>query len=349
MKKNINLKKTGFFKKIFIQFCRKIGYEIIDQSNLYVPTQNKFATENLSSAGLSSISIPLGKTEIKRKISDLTIIIRSYTSTENKSKILLDQNKKRIFEFPKIEYTLRTINSVVNSCNDVLKIFNNLKINLIVTDDHSTEENLLKIKKTLNNATFSSSILKIKKDEFLDEIKKKDENNNPISENMISNMRNIYKSLNLTKDVANDLVYFLEDDYIHENNAISEMLLTYEKISSQLDCELFLCPADYPYLYSNIDNSKIFIGHKRHWRTTKETLITFLTSKKMILKYWEDFKLMSTLRHHPMEKRLHYIYEKEYCLSPMPSLAMHCTYINSVYGIPPNFEWKKIWDENSGY
>ena len=192
MKKNINLKKTGFFKKIFIQFCRKVGYEIIDQSNLYVPTQNKLATENLSSPGLSSVSIPLGKTEIKRKISDLTIIIRSYTSTENKSKILLDQNKKRIFEFPKIEYTLRTINSVVNSCNDALKIFNNLKINLIVTDDHSTEENLLKIKKNLDNATFSSSILKIKKDEFLDEIKKKDESNNPISENMVSNMRNIY-------------------------------------------------------------------------------------------------------------------------------------------------------------
>ena len=150
MKKNINLKKTGFFKKIFIQFCRKIGYEIIDQSNLYVPTQDKRATENLSTPGLSSVSIPLGKTEIKRKISDLTIIIRSYTSTENKSKILLDQNKKRIFEFPKIEYTLRTINSVVNSCNDALKIFNNLKINLIITDDHSTEENLLKISEIKN-------------------------------------------------------------------------------------------------------------------------------------------------------------------------------------------------------
>ena len=44
---------------------------------------------------------------------------------------------------------------------------------------------------------------------------------------MISNMKNIYKSVNLTKDVANDLVYFLEDDYIHENNAIAEMLFTY--------------------------------------------------------------------------------------------------------------------------
>ena len=349
MKKNINTKKTGFFKRVFIQFCRKIGYEIIDQSNLYVPTQNKLATENLSSPGISSISIPLGKAKIKRKVSDLTIIIRSYTSTENKSKILLDQNKNRIFEFPKIEYTLRTINSVIKSCNSALKIFNNLKINLIITDDYSSEDSLLKIKKTLDKANFVTSIIKIKKDEFLDEIKNRDENNHPISENMISNMRNIYKSVNLSKDVANDLVYFLEDDYIHEHNSISEMLLTYERIASQLDRELFLCPADYPYLYSNIENSKIFIGHSRHWRTTKETLITFLTSKKMILKYWEDFKLMSTLRHHPMEKRLHYIYEKEYCLSPIPSLAMHSTYINSVYGIPPNFDWKKIWDENSDY
>ena len=80
MKKNINLKKTGFFKRIFILLCRKIGYEIIDQSNFHVPTQNKLATENLSSPGISSVSIPLGKTKIKRKISALTIIVRSYTS-----------------------------------------------------------------------------------------------------------------------------------------------------------------------------------------------------------------------------------------------------------------------------
>jgi len=349
MKKNIRNKKTGFLKKIFILLCRKIGFEIIDQSNLFVPTKNKFANENLSSPNTYSISIPVGKTKIKRKISDLTIIIRSYTSTENKSKILLDQNKNRIFEFPKVEYTLRTINSVIKSSNNALKTFNNLKINLIITDDNSSDNNLQKIKNTLKKADFDTSIIKIKKEEFLDEIKKEDVNNIPISDNMVSNMRNIYKSVNLTKDIANDLVYFLEDDYIHENNAISEMLFTYEKISSQLDCELFLCPADYPYLYSNINNSKIFIGNKRHWRTTKESLITFLTSKKMILKYWEDFKLMSTLRHHPMEKKLHQIYEDEYCFSPIPSLAMHCTYVNSAYGIPPNFDWKKIWDENADY
>ena len=71
-----------------------------------------------------------------------------------------------------------------------------------------------------------------------------------------------------------------------------------------------------------------------------------MTSKEMILKYWEDFIAMSTTRHHPMEKKLHEIYEKEYCFSPIPSLAMHATNINSVYGIPPNYDWKKNWEDS---
>ena len=124
------------------------------------------------------------------------------------------------------------------------------------------------------------------------------------------------------------------------------MLFTYEKISSQSNRELFLCPADYPYLYSSIDNSKIFFGNMRHWRSVNETLITFLTSKKMINKYLKELKLMSTVRHHPMELKLHEIYKNEYCISPIPSLAMHATNINSMYGLPPNFDWRKIWEEN---
>ena len=55
---------------------------------------------------------------------------------------------------------------------------------------------------------------------------------------------------------------------------------------------------------------------------------------------------MCTKRHHPMEKKLHEIYEKEICLSPIPSLSMHCANVNSIYGIPPNFDWKKVWEEN---
>ena len=40
--KKFNLKKNNFFKKFFIKLNRKLGYEIIDQGNFFVPTQNKF-------------------------------------------------------------------------------------------------------------------------------------------------------------------------------------------------------------------------------------------------------------------------------------------------------------------
>ena len=347
MKVDKKKNNQSFIKRIFVKMCRKFGYEIVDQNNLFIPTLEKYANQNLSKSHKHSLSIPLGKVKITRKVADLTIIVRSYTSTSiDKSKIMLDQNKSRIFEEPKIEYTLRTINSLILSCKNAIKDFQNLNINLIVTDDNSSEENIKSIKNLLNNSEIKSKIISLEKDEFKDIIKTQDENGDNISEAMISNMRNILKSVFLTKNEVNDLVYFVEDDYIHDKSAILEMMFAYEKISSQLGEDIFLCPADYPYLYNKVEDAKIFIGNKRHWRSVKESLITFLTSKKMILKYWDFFILMGTLRHHPMEKKLHEIYEKEYCLSPIPSLAMHTTNINSAYGIPPNFDWIKSWEDN---
>ena len=347
MKISQNTNKKSFLQKLLIKLCRKVGYEIIDQNNLFVPSLNKFANQNLSNLQKDSISIPLGKVKITRKIKELSIIVRTYTSTEvEKSKIMLDQNKFRIFEKQKIEYTLRTINSLIISCKKALKNIKNFKINLVITDDNSSEENLSLIKKLINSSSLNYKIISLQKDKLNEMIKKKDEYGKDISEGMISNMRNILKSVLLTKDEVNDLVYFVEDDYIHDENAISEMLFAFERLTSQLGKDVFLCPADYPYLYNKIEDTKIFLGNKRHWRTVKETLITFMTSKEMIMKYWEDFMAMSTTRHHPMEKKLHEIYEKEYCLSPIPSLAMHATNINSAYGIPPNIDWVKLWNEN---
>ena len=347
MKIKKNIRKKNFFIKILIKLIRKFGYEIIDQTNLEIPSKKLDANEILSVDGKKSITVPLGETKINRKIDSLTIIIRSYTfGDSNDKQVMLDQNKKRIFDAPKIEYTLRTIKSIIKSCEKAKTYFKDLKLKIIITDDRSTSDNLEKISNLFKTTQIENEIINIKENEFNDQISNTDTNGDTISQNMISNMRNILKSFQISENVNSDLFYFLEDDYIHLDNAITEMLFTYEKISTQLNDELFLCPADYPYLYSTIDNTKVFFGNTRHWRSVNETLITFLTSKKMINKYLKDLKLMGTKRHHPMELKLHQIYEKEYCLSPIPSLAMHATNINSIYGLPPNFDWKKVWDEN---
>ena len=344
--KPFNPKKT-FLDKFFIKLIRKFGYEVIDQANLYIPSKDLEASVNLSEGGKQSITIPLRKTQITIKIQSLTIIIRSYTFGDvDNSKVMLDQNKKRIFALPKIEYTLRTIKSVIKSCEIAKVYFKDVDIKIIITDDKSSKENLDKIDQVLKANNLKTELINLKENEFNDQIKTIDTEGKDISKNMVSNMRNLFKSIEIAETEDTDLFYFLEDDYIHTKEAITEMLFTYEKISSQLNQELFLCPADYPYLYSSIDNSKIFFGNMRHWRSVNETLITFLTSKKMINKYLAELKLMSTVRHHPMELKLHEIYKKEYCISPIPSLTMHATNINSTYGLPPNFDWKKIWDEN---
>ena len=258
-------------------------------------------------------------------------------------------SKESIIVFSEINfgknYNSDELNEVFKNLYNT-KFFKDIDIKLIITDDKSSKESLDKINQVLKTSNLKTELINLKENEFNDQIKTIDTEGKDISKNMVSNMRNLFKSIEIAETEDTDLFYFLEDDYIHTKEAIMEMLFTYEKISSQLNRELFLCPADYPYLYSSIDDSKIFFGNMRHWRSVNETLITFLTSKKMINKYLAELKLMSTVRHHPMELKLHEIYKNEYCISPIPSLAMHATNINSTYGLPPNFDWGKIWEEN---
>ena len=110
MKKIENIKKINFLKKLFVKLCRIIGFEIIDQSNLYLPISEKSANQNLSILSKKNISIPLGETKITRPIKSLDIIIKTCTSVN-----LVTQSKKRIFEKNKSEYTFRTINSIIKS------------------------------------------------------------------------------------------------------------------------------------------------------------------------------------------------------------------------------------------
>jgi hypothetical protein len=344
MKKQEENNKKGFLKKIFIKICRIFGYEIIDQSTFHVPTQNKNLDEDLNIAGTKSINLPLGEIKISRKVNALTVIFRSCTNIN-----MLTQNKQRLFEKNKAEYTFRSLNSVILSLKQAKKIFPKIDFNIVVIDHESKAEDIIQIKKQLENSKFTSSTISLDVNNFIPKINKVNSKNESVTENQMSNMSNIHKSLIMAKDQCKDLIYFVEDDYIHQPDAIEEMIYTYERISSQLNRELILCPADYPYLYTKIDSTNIFLGAKRHWRKIDETLCTFLTSNILIIKHWDKLISMCQFEHYPFEQPLHEIYKNEYCLSPIPSLAFHCTNINSIFGLSPNINWKNSWDENADY
>jgi len=339
--KKIQNNKKGILSKFFVKICRLFGYEIIDQSNFSVPTLGKDLNDNLSIPGKKSITVPLGEIKITRNIKSFHVIVKTCTSVN-----LVTQNKSRIFEKDKSEYTFKTINSLINSLKYVAKTIQKLPIKITIIDHNSQKNDLNLIENKLKNSGINFKIINLDLKEFSEKIKILDKNNPEIEKNMKSTMSSIYKSFLLAKEDDSDLIYFVEDDYIHEKESLIEMLLAYEKLSSIFKNEIFLCPVDYPYLYKSHSKSAIFLGHKRHWRTVNESLLTFMTSKKMIEKYWEKLITMSEKEHSPFETPLHEIYEKEICLSPIPSLAMHCTNINSVFGLSPNVDWKKLWDEN---
>ena len=127
---------------------------------------------------------------------------------------------------------------------------------------------------------------------------------------------------------------------------MEEMIASYERIVSQINKDIFMCPADYPYLYMNNEKTNILIGNKRHWRTVSKTLCTFMTSKFLLEKYWNNLYNNCLDRHDPFEKYLNEIYRKEFCISPIKSLSLHLTNVNSSYGLSPFINYKKLWDEN---
>ena len=340
MKEVKSQKNNNPIKKIFIKLCRLMGYEIIDQSNFYIPTSNKNLNDTLSTPGVKSINLPLGEVKITRKAKALDVIIRTCSSVN-----MLTQTKQRIFERDKIDYTLRSIHSILKSINYAKNYHPKISIKITVVDHNSSEENLKKITDLLKNSSLSFKLINLDVTEFEKQIKTVNEKNEKVTSNQISNMSNIYKSLLLSK-MAEDLIYFVEDDYIHEIDSITEMLFTYERITSLTNKELVICPTDYPYLYVQAENTKVYLGEKYHWRKINETLCTFLTSKQIIEKHWDKLLSMCTFEHYPFESPLHEIYKDELCISPIPSIAIHCTNINSIYGLSPNKNWKKIWDEN---
>ena len=84
------------------------------------------------------------------------------------------------------------------------------------------------------------------------------------------------------------------------------------------------------------------LGANYKYRFVGETLMTILTSKKIIEKNFELIKKVSTEENDPFEKPLHKIFESELCVAPIYSLSYHMSrHFPSVEN-----DWLKVWEEN---
>ena len=320
-------------KKFFIKFCKLFGFEILDQNNFSSPTLEKELNENLSVINEKSIILPLGEVKITKKINSILIILRMNTDVQ-----IWDQNRKRLFEYPKVEYTKRSINSLIKSIKYFKKKYSNINIKTIIVDDNSNIKNLDTIRKIIDGNNVE--VINLDYSKYRDKISKQK------NKETFANLASLLQSFEIGKEFGEDLIYFVEDDYLHFEPMLEEMVTSYERIASQIKKDIFMCPSDYPYLYMNNLKTNVLIGSKRHWRTVDRTLCTFMTTKNLLNKYWDNFYKNCQDRHDPFEKYLNEIYFNEICISPIKSLSLHLTNINSSYGLSPFIDYKKLWEEN---
>ena len=286
-KKLLHKNQYSFFKKLFIKISRKIGFEVIDQSKFFVPTSALKLSDNLSVFNKKNITFPLGELKVTRKIDSFLVIFRSFTN-ENK---LLSQNKKRIFEKEKKEYTFKSLHSLCKSMSECQKKIPSIKFFLKVIDDNSSTVVVNNLKKIVKKYKIKNEISSLDIAKYENKMKFKN------NKRMLAHNAHIFDSKLYAKNSNYDLIFFAEDDYLHQNNSIIEMIYSYQKLSTILNDEIILCPTDYPYLYNNIENTIIFAGQDRHWRKVRESLCTYLISKKLLLKNWKEY-----------EKQLNFLY-----------------------------------------
>lgn len=149
-----------------------------------------------------------------------------------------------------------------------------------------------------------------------------------------------------------DLVYFVEDDYLHYPNAIVDMVDAYIRFKGNLGTEVAIHPYDDPdnYLPKFIDETRVVLGRDRHWRTNKYSTFTFMCNPEIVRKFWSRFYTCATeymtewgeANEIQEGTTINHIWRWEVKLfTPIPSLALHMGYERQ---LDPYIDWKKLWD-----
>ena len=141
-----------------------------------------------------------------------------------------------------------------------------------------------------------------------------------------------------------DWVYFVEDDYMHEWDALPKLLHCIEDVKPDL-VSLY----DHPDRYKDLPEHNLTQGHNdiyvsrdHHWRTIPSTCMTFACSVRVLkdnrelFEEWKhvDFELFPRLLGLKGDRPKHYL-----MVGAIPSLATHC---QEGY-LAPMTEWYGKW------
>jgi hypothetical protein len=147
--------------------------------------------------------------------------------------------------------------------------------------------------------------------------------------------KEVYKFIKNYKCDSDDLIYILENDYLHLkfwDEKLIELYSTFQNLNY-----ISLYDHNDKYFLPQYENltSKIFTTNSHHWRTVPSTCGSFIVPKKI---FDEDYEIQTTI----IGDHNKHIYLNEhrnrFILTPIPGLSTHCA-----DGLmSPTIDWSKI-------
>lgn len=157
-----------------------------------------------------------------------------------------------------------------------------------------------------------------------------------------------YRQFEKCKEVGTDLIYSVEDDYLHFPESVKQMVIMYNSFYENVGSEIVIRPDDDLFTYSsNNQHSKyrciVLLGDDRHWRTLTTCHNTFMTHVNVIDQYWELFASLAKYFRQlniSEDDTINKIWSRVPLFSPIPSLAIHVSQNNE----PPFIDYMTLWD-----
>jgi hypothetical protein len=146
--------------------------------------------------------------------------------------------------------------------------------------------------------------------------------------------RDLLKHIQNTEMGDDDLIYFVENDYLHVDDWVDKVVDLFSCYKSLNYVSLYDHNDKYMPLYADLA-SKVITTNTHHWRTTPSTCGTFIVTRHLFNKDYDVWE--SAVGDHNTFMYLN-DERQRYVLTPVPGLATHC-----MEGLlSPTIDWEKI-------
>jgi hypothetical protein len=254
---------------------------------------------------------------------ELLVVLQTHSKSNSQKGLV------RYCGAPKIEVSSRCVFSLIDSLNYAAKHNPNTKIQLQIFDDHSDEEFLIVLNKLISIAKFPVNLESLE---------------------TYGIMPSILRCYEHGKEYGKDWVYFMQDDYLLQQNSIDLMLYAIEEFSKNLGKPASIHAFNDPWEYYMPENvavpCHIVISKDRYWRTNIHVPFSLMTHISIIKNNWDLFYKMGTsevsgVMEFESISRLYY--QRGYtAFTPIPSLALH---MQAETEKDPFIDWKSWWNE----